>query len=39
MRVDFYRMAPGVIRSHCTSVFFKRGCFLFSGTDHPQRFD
>lgn len=37
MRVDFYGMAPGVIRAHCTSMFFKDGCFLFRGTDIPQR--
>lgn len=29
MRVDFYGFAPGVSLRHCTSIFFKPGCFLF----------
>lgn len=33
-RVDFYGHAPGVIKPHCTSLFFKEGCFLLKG-DHP----
>lgn len=39
MRVDFYGMAPGVIRAHCTSMFFRDGCFLFHGTENPHRLD
>ena len=29
MRVDFYGMAPGIILSHCTSIFFRPSCPLF----------
>lgn len=35
-RIDFIGYAPGVVRPHCTSVFFKSTCFLFSGTDRPR---
>jgi hypothetical protein len=36
-RVDFFGYAPGVIRPHCTSVFFRGQCFLFAGTEPPRR--
>jgi hypothetical protein len=36
-RIDFYGHAPGVIRPHCTSLFFKSRCFLLEGTDRPRR--
>lgn len=28
-RVDFFGFAPGVISRHCTSIAFRRDCFLF----------
>ena len=28
-RVDFFAHSPGVVLPHCTSVFFKKKCFLF----------
>ncbi len=34
-RVDFYGYAPGVFWPHCTSVFFRSHCFLFSGAAPP----
>lgn len=33
-RVDFYGAAPGVLRKHCTSIFFHERCFLF-GNSQP----
>lgn len=30
MRVDLFGHAPGVLRPHCTSIYFSEGCFLFS---------
>lgn len=36
-RIDFYGHAPGVIKPHCTSIFFKGPCFLFAGTENVQR--
>lgn len=36
-RVDFYGCAPGVMRPHCTSVFFRKRCFLFTGAESPAR--
>lgn len=35
MRVDFWGHAPGVVRPHCTSIFFKAGARLFSGARPP----
>jgi hypothetical protein len=34
-RVDFFGYAPGVTRPHCTSIFFRTACFLFSGQRPP----
>lgn len=31
MRVDFYGFTPGVIGTHCTSIFFKSGSFVVAG--------
>lgn len=28
-RVDFFGHSPGVVLPHCTSVFFRKNCFLF----------
>jgi hypothetical protein len=36
-RVDFYGYAPGVIRQHCTSVFFRGTSFLFRGEENVVR--
>jgi hypothetical protein len=36
-RIDFYGPAPGVIKPHCTSLFFKGSCFLLSGVENVQR--
>jgi hypothetical protein len=36
-RIDFHGYAPGVIRPHCTSVFFRGDCFLLSGKHPPGR--
>ena len=33
-RVDFFGFAPGVIRPHCTSLFFRDRTFLLSGTEN-----
>ncbi|HEY5308345.1 MAG TPA: hypothetical protein VIK97_07550, partial [Casimicrobiaceae bacterium] len=33
-RVDFFGHAPGVIRPHCTSLFFRAGAYVFAPT-HP----
>lgn len=35
-RVDFYGYAPGVVRRHCTSIFFRTDCFLFAGKHNPR---
>jgi predicted O-methyltransferase YrrM len=35
-RVDFSGYAPGVIGRHCTSIFFRSGCFLFAGRHNPR---
>jgi len=37
-RIDFYGHAPGVILPHCSSLFFREGCFLLSGEAPPVRF-
>jgi hypothetical protein len=29
-RADFYGAAPGVILKHCTSIYFRAGCFVFN---------
>lgn len=34
-RIDFYGYAPGVFLPHCTSLFFKKDCFLLSGNERP----
>ncbi|MCW5719035.1 MAG: class I SAM-dependent methyltransferase [Bauldia sp.] len=34
-RVDFYGNAPGVVLSHCTSIWFREGCALFDNTRRP----
>lgn len=36
-RIDFYGHAPGVILPHCTSLFFKKKCFLLAGQENPRR--
>jgi hypothetical protein len=36
-RVDFYGHTPGVIAPHCTSLFFRDGCFLLSGEENTVR--
>ena len=36
-RVDFFGNAPGVIEPHCTSLFFRGTCFLFTGQENPAR--
>jgi hypothetical protein len=36
-RVDFFGQAPGVIKPHCTSLFFKDKCFLLDGAEAPRR--
>ncbi len=28
-RVDFFGHTPGVLLPHCTSIYFRQGCFLF----------
>ena len=33
-RVDFFGYAPGVIRPHCTSLFFKNRSMLLAGTEN-----
>ena len=35
MRVDFYGYAPGVIKPHCTSIFFKHQAKLFENLIPP----
>jgi SAM-dependent methyltransferase len=35
-RVDFYGMAPGVIKPHCTSMFFGADNSLVDGADNPR---
>ena len=30
LRVDFFGFAPGVVRPHCTSIYFDEHSFLFS---------
>jgi hypothetical protein len=37
MRVDFYGYAPGVIRPHCTSIFFREQSKIFRGLRPPLR--
>ncbi|MBI3453391.1 MAG: hypothetical protein HY057_11315 [Rhodospirillales bacterium] len=34
-RVDFIGFAPGNLREHCTSVFFRGRCFLFANPRPP----
>lgn len=36
-RVDFYGFAPGVLRQHCTSIFFRGTSFLFRGEENVMR--
>jgi hypothetical protein len=36
-RIDFFGAAPGVIRPHCTSLFWKGCCFLLEGAEAPPR--
>ena len=36
-RIDFYGPAPGVIKPHCTSLFFKDACFLLDGAENTHR--
>ncbi len=31
-RIDFFGHAPGVLLPHCTSIYFKEGCFLFDAS-------
>ncbi len=38
-RIDFYGHAPGVLLSHCTSLFFRNDCFLLKGNENPVRSD
>jgi hypothetical protein len=33
-RIDFFGFAPGVIRPHCTSLFFRGQSFLLAGTEN-----
>lgn len=35
-RVDFFGYAPGVVQPHCSSLFFRQKCFLFSGDEPPK---
>lgn len=35
-RIDFYGYSPGNTTQHCTSIFFRGGCFLFRGVENPQ---
>ena len=37
MRVDFYGFAPGVIKPHCTSIFFKDRARIFENLKPPVR--
>jgi hypothetical protein len=30
MRVDLFGYAPGIVNPHCTSIYFREGCFLFA---------
>lgn len=34
-RVDFYGYAPGVLRTHCTSLLFRQTCFLLHSAESP----
>jgi hypothetical protein len=38
-RIDFYGCSAGVIRPHCTSLFFRSDCFLLAGAENPARSD
>ena len=35
-RVDFYGYSPGNTTQHCTSLFFRKDCFLFAGEEDPR---
>jgi hypothetical protein len=35
-RIDFIGYAPAVLKQHCTSIFFREDCFLFSGDAVPR---
>lgn len=35
-RVDFVGFAPGVLRRHCTSIYFRERCFVFASPAPPQ---
>lgn len=35
-RLDFYGYSPGNTTQHCTSIFFRGGCFLIGGEENPQ---
>jgi hypothetical protein len=35
-RVDFYGYSPGNTTQHCTSLFFRGGCFLMRGEREPE---
>lgn len=35
-RIDYYGYSPGNTTQHCTSIFFRGGCFLFRGVENPQ---
>jgi hypothetical protein len=37
-RVDFFGFAPAMFKPHCTSIFFRDGCFLFRGSENPPRY-
>jgi len=38
-RVDLYGFAPGALRRHCTSIYFRDTCFLFRNPKPPVRLD
>ena len=38
MRIDFYGYAPGVIKPHCTSIFFKDRARIFENMNPPVRY-
>ena len=35
-RLDFYGYSPGNTTQHCTSMYFKRSCFLINGLEKPK---